>query len=61
MTATPDTPEKAYNKGCMWGMSGGDRDTCPYPQDSDCASHWQQGWEAGYQAWCKRNPTQATG
>ena len=26
-----DPFEKAYNRGCMWGMAGGRVDQCPYP------------------------------
>lgn len=61
MTAAPDNPEKAYNKGCMWGMSGGARNACPYAPDDACAQQWHDGWQAGYQAWSKRHPTQAVG
>lgn len=61
MSDTPDNPEKAYNKGCMWGMSGGAEHNCPYAHDSELASRWQAGWQAGHQAWRKRQSAQAVG
>lgn len=47
--------EKAYNQGCMWGMSGGKSEQCPYAADNPLAAWWFQGWEAGMEAWHERN------
>lgn len=48
------TPDKAFNKGCMWGMSGGKSEKCPYLPESNLATHWQQGWLTGYNAFSKK-------
>lgn len=45
-------PEKAYRKGCMWGMSGGDRRACPYEQE-ELKTQWLAGWRTGFAAWRK--------
>ncbi len=47
---TSDPFEKAYNRGCMWGMAGGRVDQCPY-QDEALEEWWVQGWDAGAAAW----------
>lgn len=47
------TPERAYNKGCMWGMSGGDQAECPY-RDSALVESWQSGWQTGFDAFSQR-------
>ncbi len=52
------TPEKAYNKGCMWGMSGKPQTDCPFDADSDEASHWLRGWHDGYAAWLRQRQCQ---
>ena len=31
---TSDPFEKAYNRGCMWGMAGGRVDQCPYQDEA---------------------------
>ncbi|KZY28613.1 ribosome modulation factor [Alcanivorax sp. HI0083] len=46
--------EKAYNQGCMWGMSGGDSNRCPYT-DAQLTQWWFDGWQAGIDAWHDRN------
>ncbi len=48
-----DPSKKAYDQGCMWGMSGRGRDTCPYTDDN-LASWWEAGWLEGYEAWQRR-------
>tara|TARA_R110001606_G_scaffold171956_5_gene318081 strand:- start:9688 stop:9879 length:192 start_codon:yes stop_codon:yes gene_type:complete len=48
-----DPFEKAYNRGCMWGMAGGALDQCPYSNEA-LAEWWHQGWEAGAAAWHDR-------
>ncbi|MCH2555721.1 MAG: ribosome modulation factor [Alcanivorax sp.] len=50
---TKDPFEKAYNRGCMWGMAGGGVAQCPY-LDEALAEWWVQGWEAGTAAWRDR-------
>lgn len=50
---TQQQREKAYNQGCMWGMGGRDNKRCPYPE-TELAQWWQQGWEAGMDAWVDR-------
>ena len=45
--------EKAYNRGCMVGMAGGDSGRCPY-NGGPLAQWWQQGWEDGTAARAER-------
>lgn len=52
MSDDTGTPEKAYSKGCMWGMSGGDRWACPYTQE-ELITQWLAGWRNGFGAWRK--------
>ena len=49
-----DPNKKAYDKGCMWGMSGRPLEECPF-QDDNLASWWEAGWHEGNEAWRKRN------
>ncbi|WP_157375436.1 ribosome modulation factor [Alcanivorax hongdengensis] len=49
--------EKAYNRGCMWGMSGNDDSHCPY-QDEELARWWLIGWQDGHSAWQDRSDQQ---
>lgn len=53
------TPERAYNKGCMWGMGGGGREACPY-RDSELAKSWLKGWHVGSKAYTNREHTSHT-
>jgi len=48
-----DPGDKAYAKGCMWGMSGRELAQCPY-DDEDLAAFWEAGWQEGREAWEKR-------
>lgn len=63
MRETPDTRDackKAYDRGCMWGMSGRDDSQCPYQEDI-LMDWWHAGWREGYEAFLKRRPEQQTG
>lgn len=48
------TPERAYNKGCMWGMGGGSKEACPY-READLAKKWIDGWDVGNKAYSTRS------
>lgn len=65
MPTKPDTRDvckKAYDRGCMWGMSGRDDSQCPYQdQDDILVDWWHAGWREGYEAFLKRRPQQQTG
>ena len=48
--ATSDPFERAYDRGCMWAVAGGQLDQCPYG-DEALAEWWYQGWEDGARVW----------
>lgn len=52
---TRDHCKKAYDRGCMWGMSGRDDSGCPFEEDI-LIDWWQAGWREGYEAFMKRHP-----
>lgn len=55
-----DPCKKAYDRGCMWGMSGRDDSGCPYQEDI-LMDWWHAGWREGYEAFMKRHPQQEVG
>lgn len=49
--------DKAYNQGCLWGLSGRPQSDCPYP-DNLLAEWWESGWQEGNEAWRARQDQQ---
>ncbi|MBZ2190332.1 ribosome modulation factor [Alcanivorax sp. JB21] len=61
-THAPDSRDrckKAYDRGCMWGMSGRDDSGCPFEEDI-LVDWWHAGWREGYEAFMKRHPEGAS-
>jgi ribosome modulation factor len=53
--------KKAYNQGCLWGLSGRPVTQCPY-EDDTLSQWWESGWEEGNEAWqLKQAGNQAAG
>lgn len=50
-----DNAKKAYDQGCMRGMSGQGPEVCPY-EDENLAAWWEAGWQEGHEAWERRHP-----
>lgn len=53
---TRDNTKRAYDKGCMWGMSGRDESQCPYAPGDALEDWWLAGWREGHDAFLKRHP-----
>lgn len=52
-----DPTQKAFDQGCMWGMSGRDANRCPY-EDESLMIFWEAGWEEGHEAWIRTHQQQ---
>lgn len=48
-----DECKKAYNQGCLWGLSGRLATDCPYA-DERLSQWWESGWEEGREAFLKK-------
>lgn len=51
--------DKAYNQGCLWGLSGRSQVDCPY-QNTLLREWWESGWQEGNEAWRARQEKHAS-
>jgi len=52
-----DECKKAYNQGCLWGLSGRPSTDCPF-QDETLSQWWESGWAEGNEAWLRKQAGQ---
>ena len=52
-----DECQKAYNQGCLWGLSGRPSTGCPYSEET-LTQWWGSGWAEGNEAWLRKQTGQ---